>query len=295
MTIHARVVAARQRLRDAGVSSDEADLDARLLAEHLLGWTTERYFVDAGEAEPEGFADRYEAVVTRRAAREPYAYIVGHEEFWGLDFEVTRAVLIPRPETELIVEIALELLDAGANGAGRASSSGRATATVCDVGTGSGCIAVSIAHERPSAAVTAIDISASATAVARRNAERHGVASRIQFRGGDLFDGVHEQYDLIVSNPPYVPEGDRATIQAEVGRYEPGEALFAGADGLATIRRLVEKAPAHLAPGGHLVFEFGFGQSDAVADLISRARGLTMVALRRDLQEIPRVAIAKRV
>src|SRR5581483_1055856 len=152
------------------------------------------------------------------------------------------------------------------------SSSGRATATVCDVGTGSGCIAVSIAHERPSAAVTAIDISASATAVARRNAERHGVASRIQFRGGDLFDGVHEQYDLIVSNPPYVPEGDRATIQAEVGRYEPGEALFAGADGLATIRRLVEKAPAHLAPGGHLVFEFGFGQSDAVADLISRAR-----------------------
>jgi release factor glutamine methyltransferase len=284
VTIHARVVAARQRLRDAGIPPDEADLDARLLAEHLLGWSTERYFVDGSQDEPDDFTARYDVLVARRAAREPYAYIVGHEEFWGLDFAVTPAVLIPRPETELIVWIALEL-----------HADRDARFTVCDVGTGSGCIAVSVAHERPNAVVTAIDVSPSALAVARRNAERHGVASRVHFRGGSLFEDVPDVFDLVVSNPPYVAERDRPTIQAEVGRYEPSEALFAGPDGLDTIRRLVDGAPAHLAPGGHLVFEFGFGQSDQIADLISRARGLTMVDLRRDLQEIPRVAVAKRV
>lgn len=283
MTIHARVVAARQRLRDAGISTDEADLDARLLAEHLLGWTTERYFVDGNQEEPPGFADRYTGLVTRRAAREPYAYIVGHEEFWGLDFEVTPAVLIPRPETELIVSVALELVP-----------DRDARVTACDVGTGSGCIAVSIAHERPNAAVTAIDISPSALAVARRNAARHLVSTRVHLRGGHLFDEVTETFDLIVSNPPYVAERDRPTIQEEVGRYEPGEALFAGLDGLDTIRQLVDAAPAHLAPSGHLVFEFGFGQADQITDLISNAPGLTMVAVRRDLQGIPRVAIAQR-
>ena len=284
MTIHARVVAARQRLRDAGIPRDEADLDSRLLAEHLLGWSTERYFVDGSQDEPADFAARYDALVARRAAREPYAYIVGHEEFWGLDFAVTPAVLIPRPETELIVWIALELF---------ADRDARFTA--CDVGTGSGCIAVSIAHERPDATVTAIDVSPSALAVARRNAGRHGVTSRVHFRGGSLFDEVADTFDLVVSNPPYVAERDRPTIQAEVGRYEPSEALFAGSDGLDTIRRLVDGAPAHLAPGGHLVFEFGFGQSKQIADLISHAHGLTLVDLRRDLQDIPRVAIAKRV
>ena len=284
MTIHARVVAARQRLRDAGIPADEADLDARLLAEHLLGWTSERYFVDGGDAEPPGFVDRYDALVARRAAREPYAYIVGHEEFWGRDFEVTPSVLIPRPETELIVWVALELFP-----------DRDAAFTVCDVGTGSGCIAVSIARERPRADVTATDMSAPALAIARRNAERHDVSSRVHFLGGDLFDSVPREFDLIVSNPPYVAERDRASIQAEVGTYEPAEALFAGADGLDTIRRLVAQAPARLQPGGHLVFEFGFGQSAEVAGLISRTAGLTMVDLRRDLQDIPRVAIAKRV
>lgn len=283
MTIHARVVAARQRLRDAGISTDEADLDARLLAEHLLGWTTERYFVDGVQEEPERFAERYEALVTRRASREPYAYIVGHEEFWSLDFEVTAAVLIPRPETELIVSVALELFPDRA-----------ARFTVCDVGTGSGCIAVSVAHERPNATITAIDISPSALAVARRNAARHLVSSRVHFRGGHLFDEVAETFDLVVSNPPYVAESDRPAIQAEVGRYEPSEALFAGIDGLDTIRQLVDAAPAHLAPGGHLVFEFGYGQSEAIADLISHAPGLTTIGLRPDLQDIPRVAVARR-
>ena len=283
MTIHARVVAARERLRRAGIPEDEADLDARLLAEHVLGWTTERYFVDGIGEEPAGFEARFEQLVARRATREPFAYIVGHEEFWGLDFDVTPAVLIPRPETELIVEIALELLAGGGRGI---------SANVCDIGTGSGCLAVSIAHERPDARVTAIDISQAALAVARRNADRHQVAARIDFLRGDLFAGLARTFDLIVSNPPYVPERDRPSIQAEVGQYEPAEALFAGPDGLDTIRRLVDAAPAHLGSGAHLVFEFGFGQADAVAELISHTRKLMLVETRRDLQGIPRTAVA---
>jgi release factor glutamine methyltransferase len=282
VTIHARVAASRQRLRDAGIPPDEADLDARLLAEHALGWTTERYIVDGPQAEPAGFTERYDAFIARRAAREPYAYIVGREEFWGLDLEVTPAVLIPRPETELVVESALELIPEGAH------------ATICDVGTGSGCIAIAIAHDRPDAAVTAIDISSSALAVARRNAERHRVTSRVKFREGDLFAGVSERFDLIVSNPPYVPERDRPTIQAEVGRYEPATALFAGADGLDAIRRLLADAPSRLRPGAHLVFEFGYGQADAIDEAIANAPGLEAVAIRPDLQGIPRVAVARR-
>jgi release factor glutamine methyltransferase len=284
VTIHARVAAARQRLRDAGIPSDEADLDARLLAEYVLGWTTERYFVDANLEEPDGFAARYEPLVTRRASREPYAYIVGREEFWGLDFEITPAVLIPRPETELIVEIALELFPHR-----------DAAFRVCDIGTGSGCIGVAIAHERPHATITAIDISPSALAVARRNAERHGVASRVEWRGGDLFAGAHDAWDLVVSNPPYVADRDRPTIQAEVGQYEPAQALFAGADGLDTIRRLVATAPGHLRPDGYFVFEFGFGQADAVVELLATAAGLRLVAIRPDLQGIERAALTQKV
>jgi release factor glutamine methyltransferase len=298
VTIHARVVAARQRLRDAGIPADEADLDARLLAEHLLGWTTERYFVDGNHEEPAAFGERYEALVARRAAREPFAYIVGREEFWGLEFEVTPAVLIPRPETELIVQIALEILPGGTRGPAAdardlADAARGFGAAIADVGTGSGCIAVSIARERPNVRVTATDVSPSALAVARRNAHRHSVASRIDFRSGDLFGDADRPFDLVVSNPPYVAERDRSTIQMEVGQYEPPDALFAGADGLDVIRRLIVEAPRHLLPGGHCVFEFGFGQADAVADLISASLGLTMVALRRDLQDIPRAAITK--
>jgi release factor glutamine methyltransferase len=283
VTIHARVVAARGRLRDAAIPPDEADLDARLLAQHVLGWSTERYFVDSVGEEPPGFLERFDALVSRRASREPFAYIVGHEEFWGRQFEVTPAVLIPRPETELIVEIALALLRDGAEG----------RTAICDVGTGSGCIAVSIAAERPQTGIIAVDRSPSALDVARRNAARYGVAPQIDFRRGDLFEGVAETFDVIVSNPPYVAEGDRQTIQAEVGSYEPADALFAGVDGLDVIRRLVEEAPRHLAAGAHLVFEFGFGQADAIAELIREGGRLVLIEMRRDLQGIPRTAVTK--
>jgi len=280
-TIHTLVVSARERLRLAGIPPDEADIDARLLAEHVLGWTTEQFFVDGSAPPLAGFDKRYESLVARRATREPFAYIVGAQEFWGLRFEVTPAVLIPRPETELIVEAVLELLN------------NAVAVRIADVGTGSGCLAVPIARERPQSSIVATDTSEEALAVAGRNADRHGVAGRIQFTRADLLDGIPGPFDLVVSNPPYVREIDRADIQPEV-RWEPPDALFAGHEGLDVIRRLLPRATSRLTPGGTLMFEIGFGQADAVAGLISAAPGLTMCELRSDLQGIPRVAIARR-
>ena len=286
-TIHERVAAARRRLREAGIAPDEADLDARLLAEHVLGWDTARFFSAADESEPPGFASGYETLVARRAAREPISYITGRHEFWNLSFEVSPAVLIPRPETELVVEVGLELL----KGPGPRGVHSWAIADVC---TGSGCVAVALAHECRSAFVIATDVSDAALDVARRNAARHRADARIRFTNADLLAGIVGAFDLIVSNPPYVPERERAALEPEVREHEPAAALFGGADGLAVIRRLIAEAPPHLEPGGALVFEIGAGQADEVGQLISRTPGLTMVGLRPDLQGIPRTAIARR-
>jgi len=283
VTIHDHVAAARARLRDAGISRDEADLDARLLAEFVLGWTTERFFTTANQPDPDGFAGTYQALVERRAAREPLAYIVGRQEFWGLSFEVSPAVLIPRPETELIVEAALELLQPADR-----------PVVVADVGTGSGCIAVAFAHERPAARVIAADISAAALAVDRRNAAAHGVADRIEFRQADLLDGLGGPFDLIAANPPYVAERDSPGLQPEVRDHELAVALFGGFDGRAVLARLVAQAAERLAPGGYLVFEFGFGQDENVEELIARTSGLRLLDLRRDLQGIARTAVVER-
>lgn len=282
MTIQSRVATARQQLRAAGLSSAEADLSARLLAEHLLGWSTERFLVEAVEPEPDGFSARYDAVVARRAAREPLPYITGRREFWGLPFEVTPDVLIPRPETELIVEVTLDLFpDPGA------------PVRVADLCTGSGCVAIAIAHERPRASVLATDISNAALAVARRNAVRHAVADRMQFECADLLQNVGGTFDLIVANPPYVRSGDRPALQPEV-REEPDVALFSGPEGLDLTRRLVTDAPAYLRHGAHLIFEFGLGQDVQIEDLIAASESLTLVGMRRDLQGIARTAIARR-
>jgi release factor glutamine methyltransferase len=281
VTIHQRVAAARKRLCEAGIAPDEAALDGRLLAEHVLGWPPERFLVDSGQAETPEFAARYDVFVERRVRREPIAYIVGRQEFWGLDFEVGPAVLIPRPETELIVESAIALLAADA------------TAVVADICTGSGCIAVAIARERPRARLVATELSNAALEIAHRNAARHGAADRVTFVRGDLFGDIESGFDVIVSNPPYVADVDRTSLQPEVRDHEPALALFAGPDGLHVIRRLVQEAPARLRPGGSLIFEFGFGQAEAVGQLISETRGLTMIELRHDLQGIPRIALAQ--
>jgi len=281
VTLHARIAAARQRLRGAGIPDDEADLDARLLAEYVLGWTTEQFFSAPDGPEPAGFADRFSVLVDRRAAREPFAYIVGRQEFWGLSFEVTPAVLIPRPETELLVELAL------------AACGKNADTVIADVCTGCGCVAVAIARDRRRARVVATDVSDAALAVARRNAEAHGVQAQIDFRRADLLDDVAGPLDLVVANPPYVAERDRETIQPEVADHEPSLALFAGEDGLDVIRRLIPESVRRLKPGGTLLFEFGYGQDAEVAELIENTPGLTMIELRRDFQGIPRVAVAQ--
>ena len=284
MSIHAHVSAARQRLRDAGITPTESALDARLLAQHVLGWTTERFLMDARDPVPEGFTPRYDALVSRRATREPLAYIVGVREFWGLELEVTPDVLIPRPATELIVEAMQELFPNRA-----------VPLQVADVCTGCGCVAVAIAHERPSAVVRATDISRPALEVARRNAARHGVGDRITFTQGDLLDGVVGTFDAIVANPPYVVDRARPALQPEVRDHEPSVALFGGTDGLALVARLVGAAPERLRSGGFLIFEFGLGQDVEVEDLIEASPELSLVALRRDLQGIARTAIARRI
>ena len=283
MSIHVQVAAARQRLRDAGISGTESDLDARLLAQHVLGWTTERFFTDAHGQEPEGFSPQYETLVARRVTREPLAYIVGVREFWGLELEVTPHVLIPRPATELIVEAMLELFRDRA-----------APLAVADICTGCGCVAVAIAHERPAATVVATDISREALEVARRNAIRHGVDGRVVFRHGDLMEGIDRPLDAIVANPPYVVDRAGPALQPEVRDYEPAVALFGGTEGFDLVTRLVAEAPSRLRPGGHLVFEFGLGQDVEVEELLDRAPDLTLLEMRRDLQGIARTAVARR-
>ena len=275
---------ASQRLRTAGIPPAEADFDARLLAREVLGWDAATYLTSSGEIPGADFNERYEALVSRREAREPIAYILGRQEFWGRVFEVTPAVLIPRPETELIVETALDLFPER-----------QAALRMADVGTGSGCLAVTLATEFSQASVIATDTSSAALAVAHQNARRFGVADRIAFVEADVVGqpAVHRHFDLIVSNPPYVRDTDRQTLQIEVIRHEPGTALFGGPDGLAIVRRIVRDAARLLKPSGLLLVEFGLGQADQMEGLISATPGLTMVALKRDLQGIPRTAVAR--
>lgn len=282
-TINQRVAAARERLRAADLMPAEADLSARLLAEHLLNWDTARLLTSGNEDEPEGFADRFDALVARRAAREPLHYIVGHREFWGLKLEVSPAVLIPRPETELIVEAVLAL----------APSSH--LFTMIDACTGCGNVAVAVATERPNARIVATDISEVALEVARRNAARYGVESRVTFVRADLFGEVSGPVDLVTANPPYVPERHARGLQPEVGGHEPHVALFGGGyDGLTILERVVREAPPLLKPGGHLICEFGFGQEIEVEEILKASADLTLVELKRDLQGLARTAVAIR-
>jgi release factor glutamine methyltransferase len=282
-SIHQHVALARDQLRDAGLSAKGAALDARLLAQFALNWNAERFLMSGHEMEPADFSPTYHALVDRRVGREPFAYIVGRQEFWGLSFAVSPAVLIPRHETELIVEIALQLFP-----------DPHADLTVVDACTGSGCVAVALAHERPGARVIATDISADALAVAEQNAVRHGVAGRVQFTQADMLDGVTGPFDLITANPPYVAERDRPGLQPEVRDHEPDVALFGGVDGFCLVERLVHSATEQLRPGGHLVFEFGLGQDERVESLIAGAPSLTLLELRRDLQGIARTAVVLR-
>ena len=277
---HSAADAAR-RLASAGLSADDSRRDAVLLARFGLGWSAADWLTRSHGSAPPGFAPAFEALVARRARREPLAYITGEREFYGRAFRVTRDVLIPRPETELLVEQAVEWLRVFPRAAGAAP------ARVLDIGTGSGCIAVTLALEWPDARIVATDVSPPALDVARANAERLGVGNRLEFRRTSLAAGVPAS-DLIVANPPYVPDADRASLSPEVRDYEPASALFAGSDGLDVIRALVPSAAAALRPAGTLMMEIGHGQADAVAALM-RDAGFSDVRSVPDLQSIPRV------
>ena len=280
-SLHERLTEARQSLIGAGIPEVEAALDAEVLARHVLECDRATLLTRSRDAIPSAFDRLYNPLITRRAAREPIAYILGRREFWGLDFEVTPDVLIPRPETELIVEEAVSI------------ASRTLTRRIIDVGTGSGCLAVALAVEFPAARVVATDVSSAALDIAGRNADRHNVGGRISFVQSDLLERVEGTAQLIASNPPYVPDGAAAALQPEVARYEPSSALYAGADGLNVIRRLLAAAPRCLADNGGLVVEFGLGQAAAVRAAAAEA-GWQVARLRADLQGIPRVVVLRR-
>ncbi|HEY5938303.1 MAG TPA: peptide chain release factor N(5)-glutamine methyltransferase [Kofleriaceae bacterium] len=264
-----------QRFTEAGIAS--ARLEAQLLLAHVLGCTRMQLYTgfDKPLGEPE--LAGYRALIKRRLGGESVAYLLGEQEFWGLPFFVDASVLVPRPDTETVIEVARAL---------RADRA--APCRVLDLCTGSGAIAISIAKELPGASVIATDVSPEAAAIARRNAERNGMADRVEIRVGDLFAPLAgERFDLIVSNPPYIASATIASLSPEV-RREPRLALDGGADGLAFYDRICRLAPEYLLPGGALVLEHGFDQAEAVRARMITA-GFTDVTLVHDLGKNPRV------
>lgn len=285
MTLRERLLAARARLTGAGVDNNEAVLDTNLLARHVLGWSRAEMLMRQDDPPPLGFEEAFGALIERRARREPAAYIRGRQEFWSRDFEITPDVLIPRPETELIVEELFNLLPVDAPALPR---------RVADVGTGSGCIAVSVAAERPNVHVVATDISRAALDVARRNAAAVGVAPRIEFVECAYLSGTTGPFDFILANPPYISEAEYEELSPEVREYEPQMALLAGEDGLRDIRQIVDVAAERLKPGGTLFMEIGHTQGEALAELLKDFPSLTLSRISTDLQRIPRVAVVER-
>ncbi len=271
---------AAQVLRAAGVEA--ADRDAERLLRHLLGWDRAALLARPEAEVAAETASAFRALVARRSLREPLQHLVGIQAFWKHEFLVTPDVLVPRPETELLLEVSLERLRS------------LARPLVVDVGTGSGCLALSLAAERPDARVHATDVSEPALRVARENARRLGLEHRVRFHAGDLLEPVADlsgSVDLVLSNPPYIDEAQRGTLAPEVRDHEPAAALFASDHGLAVYRRLVPSAVCSLRPGGALVLELGAGQRAAVERLCSDA-GLAVVEVRPDLQSIPRALVA---
>ncbi len=267
---------ARRELQAAGI--EDGLLEARVLLAHALR-TTREDLLRLGDVPVEaGAADRYRVSVARRAAREPLAYLTGRREFYGRAFAVAPGVLVPRPETEMLVELAVERLRAGQSG------------VLVDVGAGSGCIAVSAAAEGWER-VLAVDIQVGALAAARENAREHGVDGRVAFVRGDLLGCVATaSADLVLSNPPYIPTADIEALQPEVRDHEPRVALDGGPDGLACYRRLLADARRVLRPGGVLAVEVGAGQAPSVRELMD-VLGYALTETRRDLAGIERVVL----
>lgn len=283
-TLHEKLAAARAQLVSAGITPAEAGVDVPLFACTILGWDRVRLLTERTAPPPATLEPTFSQWIGRRIAREPAAYIVGMREFWGLDFAVSPAVLIPRPETEFIVEEALEILNSFAMDAPK----------VADIGTGCGNIAVSLAHEVSAARVTATDVSREALIVAGANAKRYGVDGRISFIETSYLDDVDDSFDVIAANPPYVKATDKPGLAPDV-RHEPDVALFGGTNGLRDLEGVVDTAAAKLRRGGWLVMEFGYGQESDVLRLIAARPALRLERVRADLQGIPRTAVVERV
>ncbi len=274
---------ARAQLEGAGI--DSAPLEARLLLAHALDAAPDALLTEPDQPVSAAITTRFWSVVGRRLQREPLFYITGEREFYGLPFYVDARALIPRPETELLVEEAIAA--AAIMAAPHTNGNGL---LIADVGSGSGCIVVATASVLTGARFIATDISAGAVDVARANAERHGVADRITFSVGDLLEPLTERIDIIIANPPYIPAENLPALQAEIRDHEPRVAIDGGAGGMTIAERLVRSAPGHLKPGGWLLMEVGYGQAplmvDAAKEVFPPGSDIDMAL---DLAGIPRV------
>jgi len=291
------------RLRAGRVASDT--LAAEVLLLFSLGRDRSWLYSHADEPVDPYMVANYFTLIARRVAGEPTQHLTGKQEFWGLEFEVTPAVLIPRPETEHVVEVALERLGPAGIKIDMQTGAPSPRLRIADVGTGSGCLAIALARELPHAEIFATDTSVAALHVARRNGVLHGVDDRVHFIETDLLAGISlsplaaarspRLFDLIVSNPPYVARNDAASLEREVREHEPEAALFGGPTGAEIYPRLIEQAGALLRPGGNLVLELGYGAADSVRAIFAAEPGWVNICITNDLAGIPRVLAAERI
>jgi release factor glutamine methyltransferase len=278
MNIGTAISHAAAALEDAGIA--EPRREASSMLSYVIGQDAAFLIAHSDDSLAAPYKMMFEACVRRRAKHEPFQYITGRQEFYRLEFEVTPDVLIPRPETEILVEKAIEILK------------GIDTPRFCEIGVGSGCISIAILHAVPHANAVGVDVSPAALTVAGKNAEKNGAARRLTLIEGDVLTGVDGRFDMIVSNPPYVPADQLGKLQAEVRDFEPQAALAGGDDGLDIIERIVADAPKFLRPNGYLLLEVGFDQAERVTKLFNSAVWHSPETL-PDLQQIPRVVVAR--
>ena len=287
MTLTETLNSASITLSTAGIAN--ARLDAEVLLSHIIHKDRIWLITHRDDVLDDKNQRDFDEAIERRSKREPLQYIIGNQEFWGLEFKVTPDVLIPRPETELIIEAALEIVQ-----------DRNQRVRIIDLCTGSGCIAISLAKELAGAHVIATDASENALAVARENTRDHGVADRIRYLEGDLFEPLKEldirgQIDIIVSNPPYVRESDLPALQSEVKDYEPLMALIAGPEGTEMAQRIIKHATEYLKKNGALIMEMGLGQSEALTRMTEATGAYGKPEVLKDLAGIERVIVAKKL
>lgn len=286
LTIAEAIYQAAQKLSGAGI--ENARLDAEVLLSHILERDRAWLITHSNDSLGNERHKLFEEAIDRRSGREPLQYIIGKQEFWGLDFIVSPDVLIPRPETELLVEAAVKIVKGNS-----------ARAAVVDLCTGSGCVAISLAREIEDARIFATDMSMQALVVARMNARTHGVSDHIRFMNGNLFQPLEEldlrdRVDVITANPPYIRSGDLPVLQAEVKDYEPEIALIAGPEGTEIQKRIIENASAFLKKQGALIMEMGLGQAETLTRMVKEAGAYNTTDILKDLAGIDRVIVVRK-